>query len=60
MLKMLKYVIFFYVLFAVAIKINEVGMAMGVDILGIIMAVLTVALVVSCIFALVKNRKVGK
>jgi hypothetical protein len=57
---MLKYVIFFYVLFAVAIKVNEVGMAMGVDILGIIMAVLTVALVVSCIFALVKNRKVGK
>lgn len=60
MFKMLKYVIFFYVLFAVAIKVNEVGMAMGVDILGIIMAVLTVALVVSCIFALVKNRKVGK
>ncbi len=60
MFKMLKYVIFFYVLFAVAIKVNEVGMAMGVDILGIIMAVLTVALVVSCIFALVKNRKAGK
>lgn len=60
MFKMLKYVVFFYILFAVAIKVNEVGMTMGVDILGIIMAVLTVALVVSCIFALVKNRKAGK
>lgn len=60
MLKMLKYVIFFYVLFAVAIKVNEIGMAMGVDILGIVMAVLTVALVVSCIIAIVKNHKAGE
>lgn len=60
MFKMLKYVIFFYVLFAVAIKVNEVGIAMGVDILGIIMGILTVALVVSCIIALVKNRKAGE
>lgn len=60
MFKMLKYVIFFYVLFAVAIKVNEIGMTMGVDILGIIMAILTVALVVSCIVALVKNRKAGE